>query len=165
MQRQSSVAGLALQDGVHRPLARPSGYAPGRNVGVSLERQLDDVEPVPYKDFVAMLRDVAERTKEVIPVQHCSVVIHVRRSGWWVVPSTPLACGFIGSVCGFAHSARNRKGGVDSVPRWIALAAGCRPCRPSGLWAYLPDTSSESLLRNATIFRTACSSAWPGSWE
>src|SRR5262245_3370648 len=50
MQRQSSVAGLALQRRVHRPMARPGRDAPGRDVGMSLERQLDDVNPVPYED-------------------------------------------------------------------------------------------------------------------
>src|SRR5262245_21324802 len=80
MQRQCSVARLALQYGVQRSWARPGGYAPGRKVGVRLERQLDDVKPVPYEDCVAMLSDVAERTKEVVPVQHCSGVIHIRQA-------------------------------------------------------------------------------------
>jgi hypothetical protein len=47
-----------------------------RNVGVSLEWQLNDMKPVPDEDCVSLLPDVAERAKEVIPVQHRSRVIH-----------------------------------------------------------------------------------------
>jgi len=43
---------------------------------VSLEWQLNDTKPVLEKYRVSVLREIAERAKEVIPVQHFSVVIY-----------------------------------------------------------------------------------------
>jgi hypothetical protein len=72
VQWQPRFFGLALQHGVHRPIARSRWNAPGRNVGMSLERQLHDTKPMPNEDCGSVLPDVAERAKEVIPVQHPS---------------------------------------------------------------------------------------------
>src|SRR5262245_58446254 len=69
---QSSFFGLALHHGVHRPVARSRCNAPGRNVGMSLKWQPHDMKPVANEDCGSMLPDVAERAKEVVPVQHCS---------------------------------------------------------------------------------------------
>src|SRR5215813_6874970 len=75
-QRQSGFSGLALQHGVHRPIARSRWQAAGRNVGVSLKWQLNHMKPVSDEDCISVLSDVAERAKEVIPVQHCSRAIY-----------------------------------------------------------------------------------------
>ena len=42
---------------------------------MSLEWQLHDTEPVPNEDCGSMLPDVAERAKEVVPVEHRSRTI------------------------------------------------------------------------------------------
>ena len=42
-----------------------------------LERQLNHIKAVSNEYSVSVLRDVTERTKKVIPVQHCSSSIHV----------------------------------------------------------------------------------------
>jgi hypothetical protein len=42
---------------------------------VSLQRQLDDMKPMPRENGGPVLPDVAEGAKEVIPVQHCARVI------------------------------------------------------------------------------------------
>jgi len=76
IQRQPCLLGLALQHGVHRPFARPCRNTARRNVGVSLEWQLNEIEPMADKDRVSVLRDVAERTDEVIPMQDCSSVLY-----------------------------------------------------------------------------------------
>src|SRR5262245_8264543 len=75
VQRQPSFFGLAFQHGVHRPIARSRWNATARNVGMSLEWQLYNMKPVANEDCGSMLPDVAERTKEVIPVQHRSRTI------------------------------------------------------------------------------------------
>jgi hypothetical protein len=41
---------------------------------VSLKGQLNELESVPDEDGIAVLRDVAERAKEVIPVIHYDCV-------------------------------------------------------------------------------------------
>jgi hypothetical protein len=42
---------------------------------VSLQRQLNDMKPMPHENGGSVLPDVAEGAKEVVPVQHCSRVI------------------------------------------------------------------------------------------
>jgi len=42
---------------------------PGRNVGMGLERQLNDTKPMSDEDGGSVLAEVAERAKEVVPVQ------------------------------------------------------------------------------------------------
>jgi hypothetical protein len=71
----SSLSGLALEHGVHRPIARSRWNPSWRNVGVSLEGQLNDTKHMPDEDCGSALPDVTERAKEVIPVQHRSRVI------------------------------------------------------------------------------------------
>jgi hypothetical protein len=75
VKRQSSLPSLALQHDVHRSMAWSRWNASGRNVGVGLEWQLSHVKPVLDENFGSLLPDVAERAKEVIPVQHRAVVI------------------------------------------------------------------------------------------
>src|SRR5262249_26093136 len=72
VERQSSFFGLALQHGGHRPVATARCNAPYRKPGMSLKWQLHDMKPVANEDCGSMLPDVAERAKEVVPVQHRS---------------------------------------------------------------------------------------------
>src|SRR5689334_5549124 len=76
VQRQASVSGLAFQHDVHRSAARSCWNSPGRNIGVSLEWQLDDLQPMLDEDGVSALPDVAERANEVVPMQHIWKLIH-----------------------------------------------------------------------------------------
>jgi hypothetical protein len=75
-ERQSSLFGLALQHMAYLgPLRGPAGNPSRRNVRVRLERQLNDTQPMADDDCRSVLPDVAERAKEIIPVQHGSRII------------------------------------------------------------------------------------------
>ena len=56
---------------------RRSAVMPPGGGRMNLEWQLNDTRPVPDEDCGSVLPDVAERAKEVIPVQHRSRIIHV----------------------------------------------------------------------------------------
>src|SRR5215471_14633635 len=75
IQQQSSLSSLALQHGVHGPVSRSRQNASLGNLGMSLKGQLDNLQPVAKENRVALLPYIAERTYEVIPVQHGSKAI------------------------------------------------------------------------------------------
>jgi hypothetical protein len=64
IEQQSSISGLALQHGIHATTTRSRGNATGRNVWVSLQRQLNDLKPMPCENGGSVLPDVAEGAEE-----------------------------------------------------------------------------------------------------
>src|SRR5215470_1148912 len=80
VQLQSSFFCLARKHRVHLSAALTTrGDSPKRNVGMSLEWQLDNINSVAPEDCVSLLPHVTERTDEVVPVQHrCGIVKTVR---------------------------------------------------------------------------------------
>src|SRR5262249_50340087 len=71
-QRQARRCSFALQHDVRRSGPWTCRNPTGRNVRVSLEGQLDDVEPNPLEDRGPLLADVTERAEKVVPVQRRS---------------------------------------------------------------------------------------------
>ena len=67
---RASFFSLALENRVHRFTARPRPHSPGANLAVRLKWQFHYPKPVPPENRVTLLRNVAERTKEIVPVQH-----------------------------------------------------------------------------------------------
>jgi hypothetical protein len=68
VERQASFPGLALQQGIHGPIARSRWNPTERNVGMSLEWQFNDMKSLSDEDGGSVLPDVAERAKKIIPV-------------------------------------------------------------------------------------------------
>jgi hypothetical protein len=69
--RQTCLFRFTLKHRVHGAVSGPDGNAAGRNVRVRLERQLDDVDPVPHENRGSVLPDVAEGAEEVVPMKNC----------------------------------------------------------------------------------------------
>jgi hypothetical protein len=135
VQWQSSFSGLALQPFVHRPSARARPNPTGRDVGVNLERQLDDVKPVAHEECRSLLADVAERAHEVVPLQHRPRIIDLRS----VVVCTHLRR---------AHSVLS-----ESI---TAAATAIQNIPPIHAWpgTLTPEpTTSQTLLQNRAEFR------------
>src|SRR5262245_1196156 len=58
----------------HWATARTNGSALRRNVRVGLERQGDELEPMPFENSAALLAHIAKGAKEIVPVPHSSFV-------------------------------------------------------------------------------------------
>src|SRR3954451_21082332 len=76
IQEQPGFFRLAFEIAVHLTRARSYGNSVRRNIGMSLKRQLNDIESVPAKNGRSALPDITKRTQQVIPMQHGSVVAH-----------------------------------------------------------------------------------------